>query len=501
MDRAVIAKLIRLHLLTPGGICTLTDCLAREGMTLMALLRFAAHYYPEHCALVSEEKRLTYKEMYHQAHRLATLLRTTYSIEAGMHVGLLCRNHPMLTLLLPALSRLGAKIKLFNTDIPPRTINETAKQNAIDLLIVDEERQGTLLTDGLSCTILTGEGLSLALSDYSPATEAVLPRIRRGREIAVFTGGSSGHYKEAPRQMSLFQFLPPFFALLRDIRIDERESVFLPLPVYHGFGLATLIVSILMGKKVCLTKKFDSEQALQMIAREKIDVLSLVPAMLARLWQTDCASSLMASVKCIICGGDRLDRKWIKTTHQLLGPVVYNLYGTSEAGFFMLATPHDLMANEEVTIGRPIKGVRCRIEQPASNGVGSLWVQSRWAMRGMKNKWQDTGDLVCRHADGLYFYRGRADKMVVCGGENVYPEHVERIINEHPEVVKSLVFPVPDERYGMVLHAKLELTAASTLSPEDLISWLRPRLSRFELPHQIVIQPISVLETGKVKRQ
>ena len=90
--------------------------------------------------------------------------------------------------------------------------------------------------------------------------------------------------------------------------------------------------------------------------------------------------------------------------------------------------------------------------------------------------------------------------MVVCGGENVYPENVERIINEHPEWMASMVFPVSDAQFGTVLNAKVELTADSCLTPDELRTWLCTRLSRAEMPHFISIQSISILETGKISR-
>ena len=237
-----------------------------------------------------------------------------------------------------------------------------------------------------------------------------------------------------------------------------------------------------------------------MIADEKIEVLPVVPAMLARLWQTDNAAALMKTVKCIISGGDRLDRKWIDITNEHLGNVIFNLYGTSEAGFFMLASPVDLMKNKEVTIGRPINGVECKVENVDSEGNGELWVRSGWAMISMKNKWQNTGDLVYCNAEGYYFYRGRTDNMVVCGGENVYPENVERVINGHTDVTNSQVFAAYDAQYGTVLNAKVELRPDSTSTSGEIKEWLRPRLSRAEMPHDISIGAISLTETGKTKR-
>ena len=500
MSGTLFSKLVKLNLVTPSGIYRLAKCFVQDGVSLMAIMRFSAHYYPNRCALVSDDMRFTYKELFVLAQRLTKVLHSDYSLEADAGVGIMCRSHLMGTLLLPALSRLGVRIKLINTDIAPSKLIDFVKKNRIKLLICDTELKDTRIPDDLPCPVRETEDLFLAISNKGQDKDPTLPYIKRGGEISVFTGGSSGKHKEAARQMSIFQFLPPFFALLRDLHVDEHDSVFLPLPLYHGFGLSTLIISLLMGKKICLAKHFDADEALKIVSKEKIDVLPVVPAMLARMWQADNAPTLMKTVKCIICGGDRLDWKWINLTTKHLGKVIYNLFGTTEAGFFMLATPDDLLKHEEVTIGRPIRGVKCKVENINSDGIGSLWVRSSWAMTGMKDKWQNTGDLVYCNAEGYYFYRGRSDNMVVCGGENVYPEDVEKVINEHPEVVSSIVFPAADPLFGTVLNAKVELTPHSTISPDEIRTWLHSRLSRAEMPHQILIQPINISETGKMVR-
>ena len=528
----IIAKLARLHIITPRGLATLAGSFMSEGVSIMALLRFAARYYPDRCAVVEGERRLTYEQMYARACRLARILLADYGLKAGMRVALMCRNHVTLTLLLPALSRLGVAVKLLNTGMAARELHDLVGIKGVDLLVVDAELNA--VAEGVPCTVVETDALAVAAFDDDRRAAVPLPRTCRGGDISVFTGGSGGRHKEAPRKMRIAQFLPPLFALLERINIDAYDSVCLPLPLYHGFGLATLVVSLLMGKKVCLMKRFDTAEALRLIDCEKVEVLPVVPAMLARLWQCGEAPAALRSVKCVISGGDRLDRRLVDVTTEHLGHVVYNLYGTSEAGFFMLATPADLLAGGEVTIGRPICGVRCKVVG-GDDTVGELWVRSGWAMTGLRCRWQNTGDLVSRDADGYYYYRGRKDNMVVCGGENVYPEAVERVINEHPAVVASRVVPVHDPQYGTVLTATVELApstaptaasavpaspllptsasvpappllpsaasvSASLLTSDALREWLRPRLSRAEMPHTITIAPVSTTTTGKPLR-
>ena len=501
MNRTIFSKLVKLHIITPGGLGRLLVSFFRDGISLMALLRFSAKYYPNRCALVSENKHFTFKEIYELSQRLAKLLFRDYDIKAGMCMGVLCRNHVTMVLLLPALSRLGVRVKLLNTDIAPIKLKEQVERNKIGMLVYDTELKEKRVPYDLPCQMRESEELYREIIVSTKDIDTKLPHIKRGGEISVFTGGSCGKSKEAPRKMSINQFLPPFYALLEQLRLDEYDSVLLALPVYHGFGLATLIMSLVMGKKVCLQCHFDAVNTLRIIAEEKIEVMPVVPAMLARLWQIDEAPALMRTVRCIISGGDRLDKKWAEITQKHLGNVLFNLYGTSEAGFFMIASPYDLSCNEEVPIGKPIRGVKCKVVNVDRHGVGSLWVRSGWAMVSLKNKWQDTGDLVYRNDDGCYFYRGRTDNMIVCGGENVYPENVEKIINSHPEVITSIVFPVTDSQFGTVLNAKVELKQNTTFSPDDLKTWLHPQLSRAEMPHDITINTINTIETGKIARK
>ena len=501
MNRTLFSQLVKLHIVTPRGIYNLLRSFIVDGVSLMALMRFSAIYYPNRCALVSEGKRLTYKEMYESACRLAKLLFKDYGLEPGMSVGVVCRNHIAMILLLPALSRLGVRVKLLNTDIVPGKIADQVQNKSIDLLIYDSELKGNRIPCALPCKMRDSESLYTAVVDNAQDVDVKLPRIKRGGDLSVFTGGTSGKSKEAARKMKVNQFLPPFYALLQNLHLDEFDGVLLALPVYHGFGLSTLAMCLLMGKKMCLMSHFDATEALQVINEEEIEVLPIVPAMLARLWQVKEAPTLMRSVKCIISGGDRLDKKWVDVTSRHLGDVLFNLFGTTEAGFFMIASPQDLSRNEEVTIGRPISGVKCKLENIDNHGVGSLWVCSGWAMMGLKNRWQNTGDLVRRGTDGCYFYRGRSDNMVVCGGENVYPENVEKVINSHPEVLNSMAYPVADPQFGTVLNAKVELKPESTLTAEALKEMLHPHLSRAEMPHSITITTISLLNSGKMARK
>lgn len=501
MNASLLRSLASLGFVTPRGLVRWARCLADEGVTLMAMLRFQAEMHPDACAVVDGGVRLNYGELYRHAKNLARLLRAEYGLKTGHSVAMLCRNHALSLILLPALSRLGVNVRLLNTDLGTDRTEELLQRGVFRLLVYDEEMIGKCVPTPLPCQAIPSETLFERLLAMSHDDDIRLPRIFQGPALSVMTGGTSGHYTEAPRRPSVTQFLCPFFALLRDVGIGQYDSVCLALPIYHGFGLATLIVGLLMGKKICLMRHFDAAQAMEVIEEEEVEVLPIVPVMLARMLQLDDAKQRLKSLRCIVSGGDRLDMNLIDETRRQLGDIIHNLYGTSEAGFFLLATPSDLSKHGEATLGKPIRGVKCEVRDKDAEGTGTLWVRSGWAMTGRSNRWQSTGDRVWQNAEGYYFHRGRADRLVVCGGENARPDNVERALCKHPDVMASHVYAVPHPDFGQVLNARIELRDGCTLSAEEVRKWLAPRIARAEMPHAIIFGPIKIEATGKVCSQ
>ena len=472
--------------------------LISEGISLMALLRFAAHFYPQRCAIIDETQSLSYQELYIRTRQLAEFLHTEYHLQPEMSVALLGRNSLILNLLLHALSRLGIRTTLLSTDLGTEQITADLQKHHYHLIIYDSDIKQ--IPTKLPWVAITTEKINdILLDKHSQIKKRKLPKIWRGREIIIHSGGTSGNFKSIARRPSVTSFLPPLLALLHNIRIYQYKSVLISLPFYHGFGLSTLIISLLMGKKVCLQKRFNAIKTLEIIQREQIEAMPIVPAMLSRFWQIENAKEKMKSLRCLISGGDKLPKSLINTTHQQIGEVLFNLYGTSEAGFFMLANPEELASFKKTTLGKPIQGVDCKVKDCNRQGIGTLWVRSRWAMRGLRNQWQNTGDLVSQNSEGYFFHHGRADRMVVCGGENFQPEHIEQVLLSHPMIIAARAFNVTHPNFGNVIHTEIECTPKATLTEATLLNWLRPQLSRAEMPHSIRFKTIEMLSTGKQK--
>ncbi|MDF2650833.1 MAG: acyl-CoA synthetase (AMP-forming)/AMP-acid ligase, partial [Paenibacillus sp.] len=205
-------------------------------------------------------------------------------------------------------------------------------------------------------------------------------------------------------------------------------------------------------------------------------------------------------------GGAELNPKLVKETLSQLGQVLFNLYGTSEAGLNVIATPQDLTYSAQ-TIGRKIKGVRLKIvddlkKEVQIGQVGQFCIKNSWSMRNGANSWIETGDLGYCDELGYYFLCGRADSMIVSAGENVYPLEVEQVLLTHPQVEDAAVIGVPDEHFGQRLKAFVLLAPHADLTNEELMEWLRVRLARFQLPKEILfVDQLPYTSLGKLDKK
>ena len=489
MSRSLLHKLYRLHLLSPGGIARFLHSLWCEGVNLMAVTRFAAHYYPSVLAVADEKQLYTYQALHTQAKTWAGVLYEQ-GWRRGMRCALLGRNSSEMVIASLALSRLGVHIYYMSTDLSKKQVRHLCQERRIATALVQEEYADRMPSE-LEVKLL--EDLSEC---HESLRRGCIPKGRGGR-IIVLTGGSSGHYKVAARKPSVTAFLHPFFALLREIRLDECRSVYIAPPLYHGFGLASLIVALVMGRSVYLRKRFDPQSATRLLSEYSIEVLIAVPLMLRRLINE--SPSEIRSLRRILSGGAPLDAPLVRAVEQHWGAVLYNLYGTSEAGFFILATP-EILHNAPLALGKPIRGVRCKIVRPDRQGVGVLAVRSGWAMDDRKGSWQETGDLAWMDESGVLFLRGRADSMILSGGENAYPEVLREALVTLDAVKDVAVVAYPDLEFGTRLAAFVVLKEdRSSTSEEDLRLLLSAKLPRYQMPGRIIrLAALPRLENGKV---
>ncbi len=481
----LVKKLHRMRLLTIPGVLRLIEGVMTTGVNLMALLRVAAHLHADRTAVVDEQERLSYPDLWRQAETLAGALYQGHGIQPRQKVAIACRNHAAAIKAIFAFSRLGTHVFLVNPEMSAEQLLALEERLQFNFYVYDEPLAAAFATPSFS---------RKSLPSYHPtdtsidrlAARSLSPKVRlkkvKSGNIVVMTGGTTGQPKAASRKPSILDYLPPFVALLTEIHLDNYRTAYIATPIYHGFGLASLFTGVALGMEMYFTKRFDAACCCDLIARQNIEVMTLVPLMLQRLLNRDVEA--LSSLRCILTGAATLTPTLARESLARLGPTLFNLYGTSEGGFAIMARPNELARKPE-SIGKPVRGVRARIVNEADQVVGQrevgrLCLRSAWTTN--KKNWIETGDLAFRDADGDIFLCGRVDDMIVSGGENVYPIELENVLVQHPDVAAAAAVGITDTEFGQRLKAVVVPRKGSALDRGALLDWLRPRVARHQMP-------------------
>lgn len=499
----IIKKLYQIDLLKPKGAFLFIKMLFQHGTNLMPLVGWVARIKPQQTAIVDDSGSYTYSQLHERIEQLLVVLHSQNIVQKGQKVGLLCRNHVILVQSLFALSRIGADVYLLNPDMSDTQWEHLKKKVAFDALIYDEEVAAVLRNEKNIKTIATTtvEQWSTTRAETKPK----IPKVYKSK-LVILTGGTTGHFKLAARKPSLFTFLNPFFALLTKLNLGHYQSVYVATPIYHGFGLSSVLIGTVLGAKMVMMERFDAAKAAQRIHEQQVQVATLVPLILQRLIKSN--KCRLDSLEVILSGGAALSATLVKQTSQILGSgKLANLYGTSEAGFSIMATPKDLDKYPD-SIGKTIGGVTLKVLGEGGNvlpngKVGDLCLQSKWTMSNKKSDWIHTGDLGYKNKEGYYFLCGRVDDMIVSGGENVYPIELENLLKEHPAVADVAAVGVTDEEFGQRLQVHLVFSANEQhTNVASIQKWLKANAARHQQPREIIVhQSLPYTAIGKLDRK
>lgn len=502
MIGSLLQVLWKMGLLSPLGLFSLISTIYTEGINLMVLVRLAEKKYGNKIALVSDKESFTYSQLAKQCEVASIYLKNNYHIGTELRVAFLCKNHHYFVQSIFAVSRLGANIYLLNPDISKNQFKQLVDAYNFDLYIHDEEAFSLIDEHHLSHQAIISNFAS-NINENIKMREVPLKKSSKS-SLVLLTGGTTGTPKEAIHKPSILNYLNPFLTLLKRLKLMQYQTAYIATPLYHGYGIAILLTFIALGKKTIISENFRAEKSSKIISEHKVEVITVVPLMIHKLLQV--SSNDLSSLQCIASGGAKLNAKLIAEVNNKLGQVLYNLYGTSEAGLNIIATPQDLQYSS-YTIGRLVKGVRLQTihnGKPLKEGqVGQLCIKNKWSMKNKGASWIETGDLGYRDPNGYYFLCGRTDDLVISAGVNIYPIEVEQVLILHPSVEEVAIVGIPDEQYGQRLVAYVELKSSTEYVTKDiLIEWLSLRVSRLQLPKEIVfVDQLPYTALGKLNKK
>lgn len=492
--------------------------LLRYGMTITAGYAAGAARHPDRTAIIDELGWLSYAELHRRTDRLARAFAAT-GITAGTRVGVLCRNHRGPIEVQVAAGKLGSDVVLLNTGLPAAQLGVVAAEQELHTVVADAEFAAAIAELPAGCAVITAWGdapdggatLESLIAGDGPGSLPLRPTT--GRTI-VLTSGTTGPPKGARRPAP--KSLTPVAAVLSAIPMHAGEPVLIAAPLLHTWGHGALQLAVLHGAPVVLTRRFDPAGFLDLVEQERCDAVFAVPVMLQRVLELP-ADELASRwqehrPRIVATSGSALPGDLATAFMDRFGDIVYNLYGSTEVSWVSIAGPADLRAAPG-TAGRAPSGTRLVVlgpdDEPVEVGAeGRIFVGNDMPFEGYTREGADvpraggllgTGDVGWLDDNGLLHLTGRADDMIVSGGENVHPGPVEELLVARPEVREVAVTGVPDEQFGQRLVAFVVLEPGADADADAVRGWVKAELSRFAVPRDVTfVDQLPRNATGKV---
>lgn len=512
----------RAGLLDPRRVPALTAATARWGPTVAAPFAASALATPRGLAIIDDRGGVTFGDLDRNSSRLAAGLHRI-GMQRGDHLGIACRNHRGFVEFTIAAAKAGLGVVYLNTSSAAPQLADVIQRERITALAVDAELFHLVDTDEVDMPVIVADA-----DDHSIDTDGQRVHTTQSvRESSGFrlplraslpvppvllTSGTTGTPKGARRSNRV----DPSAAtgMLDRIPFRHDDVTAITSPLFHAWGLAQMVLASSLGSTIALTTTFDVDATLAQIQRERVSVLVVVPAILQRLLAAPTLDDTdLSSLRIVASSGSALPVPVVEQWLDRVGPNLYNLYGSTEVGQATLATPEDLL-DAPATAGRVMPGSTVKIldadgESVPDGEIGRIFVGNgaqfeQYTGGGGKeviDGLMSSGDVGYLRHDGLLFVTGRADDMIVSGGENVFPQEVEDLLLSHPAIDDAAVVGVDDDRLGERLVVYAVRAQDARLSAEATKKFVSENLARHKTPRDVhFIDEIPRTATGKIRR-
>lgn len=480
----------------------------------------AAEAFGDRIAVVSGGSRYTYAELREAAQRAAAAIRAS----GARHVALLDVNSPAAPVAIFAAAFAGVPYVPLNYRLTQPEINALIERVAPAYLVTGADYARLVAPREGVQVVERAAFLSL------PAADGVLPEIGDDpREIAVqlFTSGTTGAPKAAIlRHENLMSYI---VGTVEFAAADENDAIIVTVPPYHIAGISAVLSSTYACRCMVQLEGFDAKAWLAACRENSVSNAFLVPTMLQRivdhLGQNGEPANLPA-LRALAYGGGKMPLATIQKAMQLLPQVDFtNAYGLTEtSSTIAVLGPEDHRAaaassdpavrRRLASVGKP-GAVEIQIRDDSGKVLGAEeaglvfvrgpQVSGEYLQQGSQldaDGWFPTKDRGYLDAEGYLFLDGRADDVIVRGGENISPGEIEDVLLSHPAVADAAVVAMPDEQWGEGVAAAVVLRDGRTVTASELQDLVKGKLRSSRVPQKIVFKDaLPYNELGKVLRR
>ncbi|UDY24874.1 AMP-binding protein [Nocardioides sp. Kera G14] len=471
--------------------------------------------HPGKVGVIDELGSLTWSELHRRSNALARALAER-GVKEGDGVAIMCRNHRGFLDAMIAAGKLGADVLLLNTAFAGPQLVEVLGREKPSVVIHDEEFTGLLADADVERRVVAWTDTAVEADTVESLIAAtsgddVRAPGRHGR-IIILTSGTTGTPKGAPRNEAGFDAA---ISLLSRMPFHAGWRTYVAAPMFHTWGLAHLLLAMLLGTTLVLRRRFEPEDALVALSSHRCQGFVVIPVMLQRILalpEETRRKYNLSWLRVVASSGSALPGDLALAWMDACGDNLYNVYGSTEVAYASIATPEDLRT-APTSAGKPPWGTTVRILSPVGEELptgesGRIFVANGFLFEGytggghkeIVDGLMSTGDIGRFDSDGRLYVEGRDDEMIVSGGENVFPKEVEDCLTRHPAVTDAAAIGVDDEHFGQRLRAFVVVT--SPVEEDELKDWVRANLARYKIPREIhVLEELPRNATGKVLKR
>jgi long-chain acyl-CoA synthetase len=476
-------------------------------------------------------ERVTYREFEAHANRLAHLLRAQ-GLNRLDHFAVFMENHIRYVECGAAGARSGLYYTNINSYLTARELAYIVNNSLSQVLITSQARRGVAL-EALRecpavklCLIADGPGIDDRVRNLDEATSqfSSTPIADESQGVPMlYSSGTTGHPKGVLRPMPLDppdHVGPLAQTFYNSWRFREGMTYLLPAPLYHAAPWIGVAGTLSLGGRLIIMEKFDAEEYLRLIERNRVTHTQLVPTMFSRLLKLSEEARRrhdLSSLEAAVHGAAPCPVPVKRAMIEWWGPVIYEYYGATEGVGLTMCDSEQWLAHKG-TVGKVVAGELHVLDQEMrelpSGEIGKLWFKTASpfeyfndpektaSVRSADGAMSTVVDIGYVDDDGYVYLTDRAAFMIISGGVNIYPQECENLLVTHPKVADVAVFGVPNEELGEEVKAVVQLMPGYEPGPaiaSELIAFCGENLAHPKCPRSIDFEAeLPRLPTGKL---